>query len=131
MFWLLELIKHTNLDIKDSACLHVVHILQHPTSCPTRRSTHNTKVNALRKSFSPLPAGRYGKSSNKSSRRHHQVNEETSGLDVERVRAVVGVCSLRSKKQHPAEKRHKMHFLGNEVKAKSIEDFVEAVIVAA
>jgi hypothetical protein len=127
----LDLIKHTNLDIKDSACLHVVHILQHPTSCPTRRSTHNTKVNALRKSFSPLPAGRYGKSSNKSSRGNHQANEKTSGLDVERVRAVGAVCSLRSKKQLPADKRHEMHFLGNEVKAKWIEDFVEAVIAVA
>jgi len=50
-FALLELMKCTNLDTKDSACLHVVHILQHPTSCPTIRSTHDTMVNALIKNL--------------------------------------------------------------------------------
>jgi len=37
-----ELLKPTNLDIKDAACLHVVHSLQHPTSRSTALSTQYT-----------------------------------------------------------------------------------------
>jgi len=58
--------KHTNLDIKDAACLYVVHILQHPTSRPSTKSTQNAMVNALKKNLSPLPAGKYGKSTPRS-----------------------------------------------------------------
>jgi len=50
-FALFELMKCTYLAIKDSACLHLVHILQNPTSRPTTRSTHDTMVNALKKNF--------------------------------------------------------------------------------
>jgi len=51
--------KHTNLDIKDAACLHIVQILQYPTSCPTTKSIQTTIVNALKKNFSPHPVGKY------------------------------------------------------------------------
>jgi hypothetical protein len=34
-----------NLDIKYSVCIHVVYILQYPTSGPTSRSTQHTMVN--------------------------------------------------------------------------------------
>jgi len=61
-------------------CLHVVHILQHPTCHPTTRSTQYTMVNAPKKNPSPLPAGKYGKSMNHSTRRSHQANEGKSGL---------------------------------------------------
>ena len=61
-FALFKMIKGTNLDIKDAACLHIAHILQHPTSCPTRKSTQTTMVKTPKKSFSPVPAGIYGKS---------------------------------------------------------------------
>jgi len=54
--------KLTNLDINLAACLHNVHNLQHPTSRPTTKSTKTTMVNAPKTNFSPLPAGRYGKS---------------------------------------------------------------------
>jgi len=121
---LFELIKRTNLDIKDSACLHVVHILQNPTSRPTR-STHDAMVNAPKKNFSPLPAGKYGKSTKKSTRRRHQANEGKSGLVAERVRALRALHSLRSKKKLAAEKRQETHFLSNEEREKWIEDFVE------
>jgi len=50
-FTLFELIKCTNLDLKDSACLHVLHMVQHPTSGPTTRSTHVTMVNTPKKNF--------------------------------------------------------------------------------
>jgi len=77
------LIKRTNLDIKDADCLHVVQILQHPTSRPTTKSTQTTMVNALKKNFSPLPASNYGKSTNRSTWRCHQANEGKSGFEAE------------------------------------------------
>jgi hypothetical protein len=78
-FALCKMKQRTNLVIKDAACLHIVHILQHPTSRPTK-STQTTMVNALKKNFSPLPAGKYGKSTKRSiQRHHHQANEGKSG----------------------------------------------------
>jgi len=120
-----------NLDIKDSACLHVVHILQHPTSRPTTRSTHDTIVNTPKKNFSPLPAGNYGKATNKATHWRHQANEGESGLEAERVRALGALRSLRSKKKLAAEKRQETHFLSNEEKEKWIEDFVERATAVA
>jgi len=114
-----------NLDVKDSACLHVVDILQHPTSRPTTRSTHDTMVNAPKKNFTPLPVGKYGKSTKKATRQCHQANEGKSGLEAERVRALGALRSLRSEKKFAAEKRQETHFLSNEEKEKWIEDFVE------
>ena len=79
-------------------------------------------VNAPKKSFSPLPAGKYGKSTKKSTRRRHQANEGKSGLVAERVRALGALRSLRSKKKLAAEKRQETHFLSNEEKKKWIEN---------
>jgi hypothetical protein len=46
------MIKQTNLDIKDAAFLHIVHILQHPTSHPTTTtSTQSTMVNVPEENF--------------------------------------------------------------------------------
>jgi len=97
-FALFELIKRMNLDIKDSACLHVVNILQHPTSRRTTRSTQDTMDNASKKNFSPLPAGKYGKSTKQSTCRRHQPNEGKCYLEAEGVRASGALQSLRSKK---------------------------------
>ena len=82
-------------------------------------------VNAPKKNFSPLPAGRYGKSTKRSTQRRHQANEGKSGLEAERVRALGALRSLRSKKKLAAEKRRESHFLSNEEKEKWIEDYVE------
>jgi len=82
-------------------------------------------VNHPKKNFSPLPAGKYGKSTKKSTRRRHQVNEGKSGLVAERVRALGALRSLRSKKKLAAEKRQETHFLSNEAREKWIEDFME------
>jgi len=117
--------KRTNLDIKDAACLHIVHNLQHPTSRPTTKSTQRTMVNAPKKNFSPLPVGRYGKSTKRSTQRRHQANEGKSGLEAERVRALGALRSLRSKKKLAAEKPRETHFLSNEEEEKWIEDYVE------
>jgi hypothetical protein len=82
-------------------------------------------VNVLKKIFSPLPAGKYGKSTTMSTGRRHQTNKGTSGLVAERVRALGGLRILRSKKKLVAEKRQETHFLSNEEREKWIEDFVE------
>jgi len=117
--------KHTNLDMKDAAYLHIVHNLQHPTSRPTTKFMKTTMVNALKKNFSPLPAGRYGKSKKWSTQRRHQANEGKSGLEAEGFRALGALRILRSKKNLAAEKRRETHFLTNEEKEKWIEDYVE------
>jgi hypothetical protein len=79
-------------------------------------------VNALKKYFSPLPAGRYGKSKKQSTQRRHQPNNGKSGLVAERIRALRALRSLRSKKKLAAEKRRETHFLSNEEQEKWIED---------
>jgi len=56
-------------------------------------------VNALKQNFSPLPAGKYGKSTKMSTRQCHHANEGKSGLEAEKVSALGALCSLRSKKK--------------------------------
>jgi len=103
----------------------MVHILQHPSSRPTTRSTHDTKVHAPKQDFPPLPQGKYGKSTKQSTRRRQQANQGKRGLVAERDRALGALHSLRSKKKLGAENRQEMHFLSNEEKEQWIEDFVE------
>jgi len=117
--------KRTNFDIKDAACLHIVHNLQRPTSRLTTQSTQATMVNDLKKNFLPLLAGSYRKTIKRSTRRCHRANEGKSGLEAERVRAPGALRTLRSKKRLAAEKRRETHFLSNEDKEKWIQDFVE------
>jgi len=81
-------------------------------------------VNAPKKIFSPLLAGRYGKSTKQSTQRRHHANEGKSGLETERVRALGALRSLRSKKKLAAEKWRETDFLSNEEKEKWIEDYV-------
>jgi len=82
-------------------------------------------LNAPKKNFSRLPAGRYGKSTMRSTQRRHHAKEGKSGLQVDRVRALGALRSVRSKKKLAAEKRPETHFLSNEEKEKWIEDYVE------
>ena len=117
--------KPTNLGIKDAACHRVVHIFQHPTFCPTTRSTQDTMVNAPKKNLSSLPAGKYGKSTKKSTRRRHQANTGKSGLEAERVGALGALRSLRSIMKLSAENIGETHNLSNEDTEKWIEDYVD------
>ena len=117
--------KCTNLDIKDAACLHIVHILQHPTSRPTTMSMQTAMVNAPKKNFSTIPVCRCSKSTQRSTQPCHQANDGKSFLDAERVRAHGAFCSLTSKKKLAAQKWRVTHFLSNEEKDKWIEDYVE------
>jgi len=124
-FALFQTMKPTNLDIKDAACLYVVHILQHPTCCPTTRSTQDTMVNAPNIMLSPIPAGQYGKSTKKSTWRRYQENKGKSGLEAEKVWASGALRRLPSKKNLSPEKWREMHFPSNEKKEKWIQDYVD------
>jgi len=108
--------KHSNLDIKDTARLHIVQDLQHATSHPTTKSTQTTMVNALKKKFSLLAAEQYRNSTERSTQRHHQANEGKRGLEAERVRALGALRSLRSKRKLVAKKQQETHFITNEAK---------------
>ena len=124
-FALFKLLKPTNLDIKNAACLHVVQIFQLPTSRPTTSSTQDTMVNALKNNLSQPPAGKYCKLTKKSIWQHHQASKGKLGLEAERVRALGALCSLRSKKKLSAEKRWETCSLSNKEKEKWIEDYVD------
>jgi len=82
-------------------------------------------VNAPRKNLSPLLAGKYGKSTKKSTPWHHQVNFGNSRLDVEMVRALGALRRLRSTKKLSVQKQREMHIITNAVNEKWIEDYVD------
>jgi hypothetical protein len=103
VFALFKMSKRTNLDIKDEACLHYVHILQHPTSRPTTKSRQTTMVNVPKKNILPLRVGKYGKSTKRSTQRRLDANEGKSRLEAMRVRALGALRSLQSKKKLAAE----------------------------
>jgi len=78
----------------DSACIHVVHILQHPTSHPTTRLTQDTMDDAVIENFSTLPMGQYGKSTYQSTHWLHQVNQGKREWDADRVWGVGSIAQL-------------------------------------
>jgi len=88
-------------------------------------------VNVSKKNLSPLPAGKYGKSTKRSTRRHHQANQGKSHVEAARVGAHGAWCSLRSKKKLAAGKWRETHFWSNEEKEKCIEDYVETETAVA
>jgi len=124
-FDLFKINKCTNLEINEEACLNIVHILQHPTSCPTPKSTQTTMVNALKKNISTLPVGKYGQSTKQSTKQHHQANEGKSGTEAECVQALRALYSSQSKKKLGAEQYGETHFLSNKGWEKWIKDDVE------
>jgi hypothetical protein len=52
-------INHMNLDLQDSGCLDVVHILHHSTFWRTTMSTQDKMVNALTKNIAWVPEDKY------------------------------------------------------------------------
>jgi hypothetical protein len=84
-----------------------------------------TMVNAPKQNFSPLPAGRYGKSKMRSTQRCRQANEDKSGLKAERIQTLGVLRSSRFKKKLTVEKQRAMHSLSIEAKENWIEDCVE------
>jgi len=117
--------KPTNLDIEDAACLHVVHILQHLTSRRTTRSTQDPMVNVPKKNLSARPAGKYSKSTKKTTRRHHEAIKGKSGLEVELDRGLVASRSIRSKKKLSVEKWRVTHISSEKEQEKWIEHYVD------
>jgi len=111
--------------MKDPACLHVVHILQHPPSRPTVKTTQDTMVYSLKKKHVPLPAGKYSKLTMHSKWRCHQVNEAKRALETERVCGSGALHSARSKKKLLPETRPETHFLSKEETEKWNEDWVD------
>jgi len=118
------MIKCTNLDIKDAACLHIFHILQNPTSRPTRKSTQTAMVNAPKKKISPLPGGKYGNSIEWSTQRRHRANKGKSCVEAEWVRAHGALRNMQSDLIPAPEKWQEMHCSSNEAKDKWIKDYV-------
>jgi len=124
-FAMFRLINHAICDISDAACFRIIHIMYHPTSSDTTKSTQTTQVNAPKKDFSPLLAGKCGNSIKNSTWRHPHADEGKSCLDAEIVRALGALHSLRSRKRPAAEKIQETHFKSNEDKEQWIEGHVE------
>jgi len=82
-------------------------------------------INAPKNNISPLSVSKYGKSTKRSTQRHHQVNEDKRALEAEKVQALGTLRSLQCKKKLAAEKRQEMLFLRNEEKEKWINDYAE------
>jgi len=81
--------------------------------------------------LAPLPAGKYGKSIKRPTRRCHHANQGQSGLEAELVWALGALHSLRSIKKLAAGKRRETHILSNEDKEKWIKDYVESETAVA
>jgi len=109
----------------NTAWLHVVHILQHSTSGPTTKPTHDTMGSSPKMNLLPHPAGTWGNSSKLSTRQHHQANECNSILDAEMVRTLKAQHCLRSRKKLSAENRWETLSLSNKEKDKWIVDDVD------
>jgi hypothetical protein len=82
-------------------------------------------VNPLKKNFSPLPEDKYSKLTETATHQHHQANEGKSGSEVDWVRTLGALRSLRSQKKLVAEKCQETYILSNQEKEKWIEDSVE------
>jgi len=124
-FAVFKLIMCTNLDLKHAACLHMVYILQHPTSHPTRNSTRGRMVNVPTTNLATHPVSQYCKSTKCSTWWRHQSNQRKSGLQSERFWARGALCILGSEEKLWVSHKREMHFLSNAEKDKWIEDDVE------
>jgi len=75
-------------------------------------------VNVPEKNPLPLPAGKYGESTKRSTRWRHHANQGKSSLDAERVRALGALRNLLSTKKLEEGKRWDTHLLSNKEKEK-------------
>jgi len=82
-------------------------------------------VNSPKQNYSPLLAGKNGKSIERSTKQLHQANECKNTLEAESVRALGEIHSLRSKKKLSAKKPWEAHFLSHEDKEKWIQHYLE------
>jgi len=82
-------------------------------------------VKVLKRNFSPIPVGRYGKLTEWSNQRRHQAKKCKRSLEVAIVWTLGALHSLRSKKKLAANKQRETHFLSNEEKEKWNQDYIE------
>jgi len=82
-------------------------------------------VNAANMNRSQLPAGKDGKSTKKSTRPRHHMNDGKGGLEGEMLRVLGVSCSFRSKKKLLVENWQEMYFLSNKENEKWIKGYVE------
>jgi len=113
-------------DMKDAGCLHVVQILQRPTSPSTKRYNQHIKVNASKKYIRPLAAAIYSKLTKQSTWQYHQANAAKSGFKAEMVRALGTLHGLQSQMEVTVERRRKSHFSTIEQKENWIKDHVDS-----
>jgi len=109
--------------MKDAACLHIVHISQHRTSCPTTKSTETGLFNAPKMIIPPHPADKHSISTKHFTRYRHHANEGKSSLEAGIVRALGALCSLKSRKQLAVEQWADRHFSSNHEIEKWIKDY--------
>jgi len=88
-------------------------------------STLTTIVNAPKQHVLPLPAGKYGKSTKRSTQQCHQATEGNSGFEAAAVGALRGLGSLRSKTKLVAGGQRETHFLSKEENDIWIEDCID------
>jgi hypothetical protein len=82
-------------------------------------------VNDPKKIFLPLVAGKHGKSAKQSERRRNQANIRKCGLQAVRDETLGPWRRVQSKMKVSAEKRWETHFLRDEGKEKSIQDYLD------
>lgn len=84
-----------------------------------------TMPNTPEKNLAPLPAGKYGISTNPATKRRHQANAGKTGLEAERVRALGALRNQRSKKRKAAEQMQETKFVSRAEKKRWIDEYVE------
>jgi hypothetical protein len=82
-------------------------------------------VNAPKGIISLFPDGKYDKLTNRSTRRRHQANEGTCGLEPETLRALGVLSRFESNKKLAAETGQETNFLNKIETEKWIEDYME------
>jgi len=114
----------TNLGIQYTSCLHLVHILQYPTSRTSTKSTRNTIVKVWKQKLSPLLMSKYNKLTQCSTRRCDQPNVGQCSLEGDTVTVLGALPSVWSKNKLTAEIQGVTHCLSNPEKEKLIEDYM-------
>jgi len=108
-FALFKLIKCSNLDIHEAACLYIVHISQHSTLHPMMKSTRSTMVNAPKKHSSLLLVANHDQYTMHSPRRRQQATRCKSGFVTGSVRALQELHNLWLIMKPAAEKQQETY----------------------
>jgi len=88
-------------------------------------------VNTLTKNNSPLPEGKFGKTTKQSTWRRNEENHRKCCLELAWVQALGPLCSFLLKQKFAAEMLHKMHWERIEEKEQWIKGYMESEMAAA